>query len=41
MVQELDNNQDPLTLMNVLRAIEWGVGAWDLDIKIDTIVNCF
>lgn len=41
MVKEFDRGVDPLSTISVLQAIRWGIEAWSVDIKVDTIRNCF
>jgi len=41
MVSEFDAGRDPIATMNVLRAIRWGIQAWELDVKPSTIIKCF
>ena len=41
MVHELDRGGDPKTSMNVLRAVRWGIEAWEQDVTSTTIQNCW
>ena len=41
MVDSFDAGQDPITIMNVLRAIRWGISAWENDVSATTIRNCW
>lgn len=41
MVKEYDRGFDPLTTMTVLQGIRWAIEAWSVDVKVDTIRNCF
>jgi hypothetical protein len=41
LLHEYDVGRDPLTIMNVLKALRWGIRAWEDDIKTLTIENCF
>jgi hypothetical protein len=41
IVSEFDEGRDPMLSMNVLKAVQWGIQAWELDISASTIKNCF
>jgi hypothetical protein len=41
MVEEAEVNRDPITIMDVLKAIKWGVCAWHLDVSEQTIRRCW
>nr|KMM72253.1 centromere binding protein Cbh2 [Coccidioides posadasii RMSCC 3488] len=41
MIEEYESNRDPLTTMNVLKALRWGIQAWDIDMAPATIQHCF
>lgn len=41
MLYEFDSGRDPISSMNVLKAITWGIQAWELDISALTIKSCF
>ena len=38
---EFEANRNPITTMNVLKAIRWGVRSWEYDVSQCTIQNCF
>lgn len=38
---EFDKGQAPMASMNILKAIQWGIQAWELDVSALTIKNCF
>ena len=41
MLDEYEAGWDPVSTMNVLKAICWGIQAWDVDLKTSTIQCCF
>jgi hypothetical protein len=41
MVAEFDAGRDPLRTMNILKAVRWGIQAWELDVSPETITKCF
>lgn len=41
MVEEFDAGKDPKASMHVLRAIRWGISAWENDVIATTIKNCW
>jgi hypothetical protein len=41
LMHEFHQQRDPLSTMNLLKAIRWGSEAWSLDITAETIQNCF
>lgn len=41
MLREYEAGKDPVSTMNVLKALRWGIQAWHLDVKDQTIQNCF
>lgn len=41
LIQQYDAGHNPLATMNVLKALRWGIQAWDIDVKKQTIENCF
>lgn len=41
MLTEYEAGRDPMSSIDVLKAILWGIQAWDFDIKQETIANCF
>jgi len=41
MVTEFDNGYHPAASMDVLKALRWGIRAWELDVSAQTISNCF
>ena len=41
MLAEYDANRDPVKTMDVLKALRWGVRAWDFDMTSETIRKCF
>lgn len=41
MVEEFDAGKDPKTSMHLLRAIRWGISAWEDDVSEVTIKNCW
>ncbi|CRG92946.1 hypothetical protein PISL3812_10042 [Talaromyces islandicus] len=41
MVKEFDRGVDPLDTITLLQGIRWGLDAWFVDIKVDSIRNCF
>jgi hypothetical protein len=41
LVHEFDEGCDPISTMNVLKAIRWGIQAWKIDLKTSSIENCF
>ena len=41
LLQEFEAGKDPLSTMNVLRAIRWGIEAWELNIPRSALQNCF
>lgn len=41
MVEKFDAGKDPKTSMHLLRAIRWGISAWENDVSEVTIKNCW
>ena len=41
MVQEFNEGRDPKASMHVLRAIRWGISAWEQDVTATIIQNCW
>jgi len=41
MLQQYDAGKDPVTTMNVLKAVRWTIHAWELDLKLSTLERCF
>jgi len=41
MVKTFDEGGNPSASMNVLRAIRWGISAWEHDVSSTTIRNCW
>lgn len=41
MLEEYESNCDPLATMNILKALRWGMQAWDIDMSTATIKHCF
>jgi hypothetical protein len=41
MVETFDAGQDPMAKMNVLRAVRWGINAWENEVMLGTIQNCW
>ena len=41
MVQTFDAGENALGKMNVLRAVRWGIRAWESDVMPGTIQNCW
>ena len=41
MAQTFDNGKDLSKEMHVLRAIRWGISAWENDVTSETIQNCW
>jgi hypothetical protein len=41
MLQQYDAGKDPVTAMNVLKAVRWAINAWEDDLKTSTFENCF
>ena len=39
MVESFNNGKDPMTAIHVLRAIRWGIAAWENDVSATTIHN--
>ena len=40
-LQEFEAERDPDKSMNVLKALRWGITAWNEDITSTTIANCW
>lgn len=41
MMAQFDHGYDPMSTMTLLHAIRWAISAWDIDLSMDTICNCF
>ena len=41
IVCEFDNGRNPMVSMNILKALQWGIQAWELDVSAYTIKNCY
>jgi hypothetical protein len=41
MMTEFDRGYDPVSTMTILRALRWAISAWNIDLKDDTIQQCF
>lgn len=41
MLHEYEAGRDPLSTVDILQAIRWGIAAWEFHLKITTISNCF
>ena len=41
MVKTFDKGENPMAKMNVLRAIRWGISAWESSVMPGTIQNCW
>ena len=41
MMAQFDHGYDPMSTMTLLYAIRWAISAWDIDLSMDTICNCF
>lgn len=41
MLQEVERKRDPFERMDVLRALRWSYRAWNIDVTIDTVRNCW
>lgn len=41
MLREYDAQRDPLATIDILKAIRWGIRAWEFDLSDQTILNCF
>lgn len=41
ILQEHEENRDPMATMNVLKALRWGIQAWHFDISQETLQKCF
>ncbi|ODQ69189.1 hypothetical protein LIPSTDRAFT_76436 [Lipomyces starkeyi NRRL Y-11557] len=41
MLSEYEAGKDPVNSMNVLKALRWGIQAWEMDMSPDTIIRCF
>lgn len=41
ILQEFEASRDPVSTMNVLKAIRWGIQSWEFDLSGRTIQNCF
>lgn len=41
ILQEFELNRDPITSMNILRAVRWGIQSWEFDLSGQVIQNCF
>jgi len=40
MVDQVEQDRNPLKTMNVLRAVQWAIAAWH-EISPQTVMNCF
>ena len=38
---ELEANRNPISTMNVAKAIHWGLQSWNYSVSVETIQNCF
>ncbi|KAJ9272841.1 hypothetical protein DTO212C5_1102 [Paecilomyces variotii] len=41
LLHKYDSKHDPMATMNILKALRWGIRAWEDDVKDLTIQNCF
>ena len=41
MLHEYEAGENPFTTMNVLKALHWGIQAWEINLKASTIERCF
>jgi hypothetical protein len=41
MLQQYNDGRDPITIMNVLKAVRWAIKAWEIDVKTSIIEQCF
>ena len=41
MLNKYEAGHDPLTAINILKALCWGIQAWDIDMLTTTIKHCF
>jgi hypothetical protein len=41
MARTFNSGQNPLSKMNVLRAVRWGIDAWESKVIPSTIQNCW
>ncbi|THC89702.1 hypothetical protein EYZ11_010853 [Aspergillus tanneri] len=41
IMAEFERGYDPVLTMTVLKAIQWAISAWNLDVPADTIISCF
>jgi hypothetical protein len=41
MMAEFDRGFNPVSTMMILRALWWAISAWNIDLKDDTIQQCF
>jgi hypothetical protein len=41
MMAEFDRGFNPVSTMMILWALQWAISAWNIDLKDDTIQQCF
>ena len=41
MMAQFDQGFDPMSTITILDAIRWAISAWDIDLSMETIHNCF
>jgi hypothetical protein len=41
MMAEFDRGFNPIETMTILQALRWAISAWNIDLKDDTIQQCF
>ena len=41
MMAQFDQGFDPMFTITILDAIRWAISAWDIDLSMETIHNCF
>ena len=41
LMDEFDAGRDPISRMDILKAIRWSIPAWEIDVQSTTISNCF